>query len=178
MEGQQVAPVVLEVGVDAQHAVVVLQVAQVAGELVIGAVHLAEVQEGRQGVDLLPRVGLAAKVVGRVSRPAGGGGPEGGDAAFVATGGEPAVVGRNLDGTKPNLVSLIYLSKKHISLNEKLSLSCRKIHLGGLTHMFGRRLKQGMGISALCDLIMGRIYSLMVSTPHTLEQQLKSQSFL
>lgn len=126
VEGQQVAPVVLELGVDAQHAIVVLQVAQVESELLLGAIHLAEVQEGRQGVDLLSLAGLAAKVVGGVSRPADGGGPEGGDAAFVAAGGEPTVVGRNLDDAKVNLVSFYISLKKHIFLKRKVVIKLQK----------------------------------------------------
>lgn len=134
MEGQQVAPIVLELGVDTQHAIIILQVAQVKGELLLRAVDLAEVQEGRQGIDLLPFVGHATKVVGCISGPADWGGPEGWDAAFVATGGEPAVVRWNLDGARQNLVSICVILKIYILLlffNEKLSLCCRKITLFG-----------------------------------------------
>lgn len=86
VEGQQLPAVVPELGVDAQQAAVVGEVAEVERQLLLGAVHLAEVQEGGQGVDLLPPVGLPAKVVCRESGSTDGGRPERRDAVVRAVG--------------------------------------------------------------------------------------------
>lgn len=99
MEGQQVPTVVLELGVDAQQAAIVGEVAKVERQLLLRAVHLAEVQEGRQGVDLLPPVGLSAKIVGGESRSADRGGSEGRDAVVGAVG-EAGVATGNLSGSR------------------------------------------------------------------------------
>lgn len=121
MEGQQVASVVLELGVHAQQAAVTRQVAQAEGELFLRAVHLAEIQEGRQGVDLLPLIGLAAEIVGGDSRPADGGRSERGDAALWAAGGEATVIGRNLENTKPKGGKPIFFQKCYVFMTICLS---------------------------------------------------------
>lgn len=95
VEGQQVPVVVPELGVDPQQAAVVGEVAEVERQLLLRAVHLAEVQEGRQGVDLLPLIGFPTKIVGRVSGSTDRGGPEGGDAVVRAVG-EARVARRDL----------------------------------------------------------------------------------
>lgn len=95
MEGQQLTAIVSELGVHFQQAVIVCEVTKVPGKCVLRAVHLAEIQEGRQGIDLLPLVGLPSKVVGGVSRSTNRGGPEGGD-AVVCAGGPAGVTGGDL----------------------------------------------------------------------------------
>lgn len=64
MEGQQLPAVVPELRVHEQQAAIVGEVAKLECQLLLGAVHLAEIQEGRQGVDLLPLIGYSAKIVG------------------------------------------------------------------------------------------------------------------
>lgn len=95
MEGQQLTPVVSELCVHAQQAAITIEVAKEQGKLLLGAVHLAEIQEGRQGVDLLSLVGLSAEIVGRESCSADRGGSERRDTAVWA-GGQAGVAGRNL----------------------------------------------------------------------------------
>lgn len=98
VEGQQLAAVVSELLVHLHQAQVVGEVSEVQGELVLGAVHLAEVQEGRQSVDLLSLgLGLSTEVIGRESGSAGRSGSEGRDAAVRARR-EAWVAGRNLFG--------------------------------------------------------------------------------
>lgn len=99
VEGQQLTAVVPELGVDEQQATVVAEVAEVARQLLLRAVHLAEVQEGRQGVDLLPPIGFSAKVEGGESGSADRGRSEGRDAVVRAVG-EARVAGRNLSGSR------------------------------------------------------------------------------
>lgn len=98
VEGQQLAAVVSELLVHLHQAQVVGEVSEVQGELVLRAVHLAEVQEGRQSVDLLSLgLGLSTEVIGRESGSAGWSGSEGRDAAVRARG-EAWVAGRDLFG--------------------------------------------------------------------------------
>lgn len=66
MEGQQLAAVVHELRVHPQQTAIIGEVTEVERQLFLGAVHLAEVQEGCQGVDLLPPIGFAPEIVGRV----------------------------------------------------------------------------------------------------------------
>lgn len=95
MEGQQLTAAVSEFCIHAQQAAIIAEVTKKQGKLLLGAVHLAEIQEGRQGIDLLSLVGLAAEIVGRESRSADRGGSERRDAAVWA-GGQAGVAGRNL----------------------------------------------------------------------------------
>lgn len=95
MEGQQLTTVVLELHIHAQQAEIIGEVAKVKGELLLGAVHLAEIQECRQGIDLLPSVWLSTKIVGRISCSANGGGPKRRYAAVWA-GGKTGVTRRDL----------------------------------------------------------------------------------
>lgn len=99
MEGQQVAAVVPELRVHTQQTAIVGEVTEVDRQLFLRAVHLAEVQEGCQGVDLLTLVGLAPEVVGRVAGSTDGGGSERRDAVVRAVG-EARVTGRNLSGDR------------------------------------------------------------------------------
>lgn len=99
MEGQQLPAVVLELRVHPQQAAIVGEVAKVERQLLLRAVHLAEVQEGRQGVQLLPLVGFSAKIVGRVSGSTDRGGSEGRDAVVGAVG-EAGVARRNLSESR------------------------------------------------------------------------------
>lgn len=94
MKGQQLPSVILEFGIDAQESLAV-EITEAEGELGLGAVHLAQIQEGGQGVDLLPLIGYSSKIVGREPRSASGGRSERGDAA-IGTGGQARVAGRNL----------------------------------------------------------------------------------
>lgn len=96
MEGQQVTAVVLELRIHAQQAEIIGEVAKVTGELLLGAVHLAEIQECRQGIDLLPFVWLSAKIVGRVSRSTSGGRPKRRYAAIWGHPGQTGVTRREL----------------------------------------------------------------------------------
>lgn len=95
MEGQQLTGVVSELRIHAQQAVIALEVAKELGKLVLGAVHLAEIQEGCQGIDLLSLIGLSAEIVGGVSRSTNRGGSERRDAVAWA-GGNAGVTRRNL----------------------------------------------------------------------------------
>lgn len=99
VERQQLTAVVVELGVDEQQATVVAEVAEAERQLLVRAVHLAEVQESRQGVDLLPPIGFSAKVVGGVSGSADRGGSEGREAVHCAVV-EARVARRNLSGSR------------------------------------------------------------------------------
>lgn len=67
MEGQQLTSVVSELGVDAQQTAVTVEISERLGELLLRAVYLAQIQEGRQRVDLLSLFRFPAKIVGGVS---------------------------------------------------------------------------------------------------------------
>lgn len=95
MEGQQLTAAVSELRIHAQQAAIALKVAKEHGELVLGAVHLAEIQEGCQGIDLFSLFGLSAEIVCGVSRSTNRGGSERRDAAVWA-GGQAGVTRRNL----------------------------------------------------------------------------------
>lgn len=95
MEGEQLAAVVLELRVDQQQTAVVGEVAKGERQLLLRAVHLAQIQVGGQGVDLLPPVGLPTKIEGRDSGSTDGGGSEGRDAVVWAVG-EAGVARRDL----------------------------------------------------------------------------------
>ena len=71
-EGQQLSAVVRELVVDAHEACVAREVAEVHRQLVLRAVHRAQVQERSHGIDLLPLVRHAAKIVVRVTGSAYG----------------------------------------------------------------------------------------------------------
>lgn len=70
-EGQELAAVVAVGGVHLQQALIGGEVSQEAGLDVVCAVHLTHVDEGREGVDLLPHVAFAEHVA-RVARAASG----------------------------------------------------------------------------------------------------------
>lgn len=95
MEGQQLSAVVSELGVNGEQAAVAAEVTEVQCELLLGAVHLAQIQEGRQGIDLLSPVRIPAKVIRRVPRSTSRGGSEGRDAAVRARG-QAGVAGGDL----------------------------------------------------------------------------------
>lgn len=99
MEGQQLAAVVPELRVHPHQTAIVGEVTEVERQIFLGAVHLAEVQEGCQGVDLLPLIGLAPKIVGRVSGSTNGRGSERRDAVVRAVG-ESRIPGRNLSADR------------------------------------------------------------------------------
>lgn len=86
MEGQQFAAIVFELRIDPQQTTVAFEVAEGQGKLLLRAVHLAEVQVGRQSIELLSLVGLSTKIVGGVSCSANRGGSERRDAAVWASG--------------------------------------------------------------------------------------------
>lgn len=117
MEGQQLAATVFELRVHAQQAAIVFKVAEVQGKLLLRAVHLAEIQEGCQGIDLLSLYGISAEIVGGVSRSANRGGSERRDAAVWA-GGQAGVAGRNLQREKdrPQVTKRIFKWKQHVSM--------------------------------------------------------------
>lgn len=95
VEGQQLSAVVPELGVDGEQAAIASEVTKTQRELLLGAVHLPQVQEGCQGVDLLSPVGLPTKIIRRVSRSTRRGRPEGWEAA-VRAGRQAGVTGRDL----------------------------------------------------------------------------------
>lgn len=111
MEGQQLAAVVPEL-VHAQQTAIVGEVTEVESQFFLGAVHLAEVQEGCQSVDLLTPVGLAPEIVGRVAGSTDGGRSERRDAVVRAVG-EARVTGRDLSGDR---VQRSRANTKHRSL--------------------------------------------------------------
>ena len=84
-ERQQLPAVVPELVVDAQEARISREVAEVHRQLLLRAVHLAQVQERRQGVDLLPLVSHAAKIECRISGSTYGRRSEDRDAAVRAS---------------------------------------------------------------------------------------------
>ena len=84
-ERQQLPAVVPELVVDAQEARISREVAEVHRQLLLRAVHLAQVQERRQGVDLLSLVRHRAKIVFRISSSTHGRRSEDRDAAVWAT---------------------------------------------------------------------------------------------
>lgn len=67
-EGQQLTAVVSVVGVHLQQAHIRGEVSEKAGLDVVCAVHLTHIDEGREGVDLLPDV-ACTKHVAHVARP-------------------------------------------------------------------------------------------------------------
>lgn len=70
-EGQELTAVVGVVGVHPQQALVRGEVPEKAGLDIVCAVHLTHIDEGREGVDLLPHVALTehvARVAGTASR--------------------------------------------------------------------------------------------------------------
>lgn len=90
MEGQQLSPVVSELGVNGEQAAIAAEVTEILCERLLRAVHLAQIQEGRQGVDLLSRGGIPAKVISGESRSTSRGRSKGRDAA-VRAGGQAGV---------------------------------------------------------------------------------------
>ena len=84
-EWQQLPAVVLVLVVDAQEACIAREVAEVHRQLLLRAVHLAQVQERRQGVDLLPLIRHAAKIECRISGSTYGRRSEDRDAAVRAS---------------------------------------------------------------------------------------------
>lgn len=68
-EGQELTAVVGVLGIHLQQALIGGEVSEKAGLDVVCAIHLTHIDEGREGVDLLPHVALT-KHVARVARTA------------------------------------------------------------------------------------------------------------
>lgn len=95
VEGQQLSVVVPELVVDSEQATITTEVTKTQCKLLLGAVHLPQVQERCQGVDLLSPGGLATKIIRRVSRSTSRGRSKGREAA-VRAGRQAGVVTRDL----------------------------------------------------------------------------------
>lgn len=106
---QELAAIVAVVLVHSQQALVVGEVPQETGLDVFGAVHLTNVEEGRQRVQLLPD-GAVAKHVSNVAGTTGGRGAEERDALLLGVAGEAGVVVGNLAGeNKEQKASRVFL---------------------------------------------------------------------
>ena len=92
---QQLSAVVHELVVDEHEACIACEVSEIHCQLILRAVHLAQVQKRRQAVDLLPLVCHATKIGGRITSSTYGCRPEDRDAA-VHSSGQTRVAGGNL----------------------------------------------------------------------------------